>query len=120
MAAWLAAGSVATANHPFHLHVNHFQIVAIHAPQAQGGSAGLGAGGAVADATADADGTMAAAASVDYEVGDWRDTITLPTPGSVTVRWRADDYVGRAMAHCHIFGHSDTGMSLDFEVVHPE
>lgn len=41
--------------HPFHLHTNHYQIVSA--------SHGLG---------------------VDYDVGDWRDTITLPTPGNVT------------------------------------
>jgi len=28
----------------------------------------------------------------------------------VTIRWRADDYTGKSLAHCHIFSHSDTGM----------
>lgn len=36
--------------------------------------------------------------------------------GYVTVRWRADDYVGKSLAHCHILAHVDTGMSLTFEV----
>jgi FtsP/CotA-like multicopper oxidase with cupredoxin domain len=93
-------GAVASVNHPFHLHVNHFQIAAV----AHGADAAGGGGGD---------------ASADYDVGDWRDTVTLPAPGALAVRWAADDYVGRAMAHCHIFGHSDTGMSLDFAVVPP-
>lgn len=106
LAALLAAGAPADTNHPFHLHVNHFQIIAIHAPAQPDGADAL-----------QADRAAAAAAAVDYEVGDWRDTITVPTPGSVTVRWRADDFTGVSMAHCHIFGHSDTGMSMDFEIV---
>lgn len=111
-AAIAAGGAPADTNHPFHLHVNHFQVVAIHAPQPPGGDGRaepwpFGRG---------SDGGAAAAARLDYEVGDWRDTITVPTPGSVTVRWRADDFSGVSMAHCHIFGHSDTGMSMDFEV----
>lgn len=30
----------------------------------------------------------------DWYVGDWRDTISIPAPGNVTVRWRADDFTG--------------------------
>ena len=37
---------------------------------------------------------------VDYDVGDWRDTITLPTPGNVTVRFPAADFDGPSLAHC--------------------
>lgn len=110
-----AGGAVADTNHPFHLHVNHFQVVAIHAPRQRAGAQADGGGLASAE-----DAAAAAAAAIDYEVGDWRDTITVPTPGSVTVRWRADDFDGVSMAHCHIFGHSDTGMSMDFEIVAPQ
>ncbi|KAJ0407792.1 hypothetical protein ATCC90586_006268 [Pythium insidiosum] len=74
-------GSDATKNHPFHIHTNAFQIVAI--------SHGAG---------------------VDYEVGDWRDVIAVPTPGNVTIRLKPMDFVGRIVAHCHITGHSDMGM----------
>jgi hypothetical protein len=38
----------------------------------------------------------------------------------VTVRWRADDYTGMSLAHCHILAHVDTGMSLTFEVYDDE
>mmetsp|Transcript_25582 Transcript_25582/g.59265 ORF Transcript_25582/g.59265 Transcript_25582/m.59265 type:complete len:208 (+) Transcript_25582:1011-1634(+) len=106
----LSSGAFADGNHPFHMHVNHFQIVAINAPAR---SQQNGANGGGINATL----TVAATAAIDYEVGDWRDTISIPTPGSVTIRWQANDFVGKAMAHCHIFGHSDTGMSMDFEVL---
>ena len=73
--------------HPFHLHTNHFQVVA----------------------TSHGDG-------VDYSVGDWRDTITLPTPGNVTIRFRASDFDGPSLAHCHIFSHADLGMLHAFSI----
>mmetsp|Transcript_13541 Transcript_13541/g.36028 ORF Transcript_13541/g.36028 Transcript_13541/m.36028 type:complete len:586 (-) Transcript_13541:52-1809(-) len=73
--------------HPFHVHTNHFQVAA----------------------TSHGDG-------VDYSVGDWRDTITLPTPGNVTVRFRAADFDGPSLAHCHIFSHADLGMLHAFSI----
>ena len=65
---------------------------------------------------------------IDYEIGDWRDSISIPggdsinednggNSGWVKVRWPAMDFTGIAPAHCHIFGHSDTGMSMTFEIV---
>lgn len=80
-------GGPEDTNHPFHLHTNHFQIVDL--------SHGEG---------------------VDYAVGDWRDTITLPTPGWVKIRFRAADYDGPSLAHCHIFSHSDLGMQHKFDI----
>jgi FtsP/CotA-like multicopper oxidase with cupredoxin domain len=74
------------------LHVHHFQIVAIEAAE-----------GAIQ--------------SLDYVVGDWRDTISVPTPGAVTIRWRADDFAGKTLAHCHIFSHAETGMAMVWEAL---
>ena len=79
----------ATTNHPAHVHTNHFQIV----------------------------NSSFSGDNLDWRVGDWRDTISVPTPGFVTVRWRAEDFVGTTLFHCHIFSHSDTGMALPFEIV---
>ncbi|OQR87300.1 hypothetical protein ACHHYP_09146 [Achlya hypogyna] len=70
-------------NHPFHLHSNPFQIVAM--------SHGHG---------------------LDYSVGDWRDTITLPYGGNTTIRFRPTDFTGLVAAHCHILGHADVGMAM--------
>lgn len=78
----------AEKNHPFHLHTNAFQIV-----------------------------DMTHGHGVDYEVGDWRDTILVPTPGNVTIRFRPLDYTGVVAAHCHILGHSDAGMIAGVDMV---
>uniref|UniRef100_K3WE38 Plastocyanin-like domain-containing protein n=1 Tax=Globisporangium ultimum (strain ATCC 200006 / CBS 805.95 / DAOM BR144) TaxID=431595 RepID=K3WE38_GLOUD len=74
-------GELTDKNHPFHLHTNAFQIVA-----------------------------MSHGEGVEYEIGDWRDVILVPTPGNVTIRFRPVDFTGLIVAHCHILGHSDAGM----------
>lgn len=85
----LVDGSVAKSNHPFHLHTNAFQIVA-----------------------------MSHGEGVEYNIGDWRDVISVPTPGNVTIRFRPVDYTGKIVAHCHVLGHSDGGMIAAVEITH--
>ncbi|ETM35755.1 hypothetical protein L914_17392 [Phytophthora nicotianae] len=82
------SGEVTLKNHPFHLHTNAFQIV-----------------------------DMSHGHGVDYEIGDWRDVISVPTPGNVTIRFRPEDYTGIVAAHCHILGHSDAGMIAGVEMI---
>jgi FtsP/CotA-like multicopper oxidase with cupredoxin domain len=122
----VAAGARPTRdNHPFHLHVNHFQIVsASFGPGGEGGggSSGSGGGGSSGGGSGGGGGVGGGgdggvAWLPDWQVGDWRDTITVPAPGNVTVRWRADDFTGVSLAHCHLFSHADTGMAVNFEVV---
>ncbi|OQR88771.1 hypothetical protein THRCLA_10113, partial [Thraustotheca clavata] len=74
-------------NHPFHIHTNPFQIIEITPGK-----------------------------DIDYSVGDWRDTITLPLNGNVTIRFRPVDFTGMIVAHCHIVGHSDAGMIMLIEI----
>lgn len=81
-------GTPVEKNHPFHLHTNAFQIV-----------------------------DMSHGHGIDYEIGDWRDTILVPTPGNVTIRFRPLDYTGVVAAHCHILGHSDAGMIAGVDMV---
>ncbi|CAH0491437.1 unnamed protein product [Peronospora farinosa] len=82
------SGEVTLKNHPFHLHTNAFQIV-----------------------------NMSHGHGIDYEVGDWRDVISVPTPGNVTIRFRPEDYTGIVVAHCHVLGHSDAGMIAGVEMI---
>lgn len=82
-------GSVTQANHPFHLHTNAFQIVA-----------------------------MSHGEGVEYRIGDWRDVISVPTPGNVTIRFRPVDFTGKIVAHCHVLGHSDGGMIAAVAITH--
>lgn len=76
----------ASSNHPFHLHVNPFQVIAI------GGNAGN-------------------ASALDIRVGEWRDTLPIPKYAALTLRFRPDRFVGRALLHCHMVPHQDLGMA---------
>lgn len=40
----------------------------------------------------------------------WRDVISVPAGGQVTVRIRFDAFPGRTVYHCHILDHEDLGM----------
>lgn len=91
----LADGGIATEdNHPFHMHVNHYQVVDSTLPP------GIN--------------------SPDWQVGDWRDTISVLAPGNVTIRFIPQDYTGLTVAHCHLFSHSDVGMVAVFEIIDPQ
>jgi FtsP/CotA-like multicopper oxidase with cupredoxin domain len=84
-----------TVPHPFHIHVNPFQVITITST----------------------DGTP------PYSPGSnniWQDTIDLPpgksnaddsiTPGSVLIRHQFVDFTGTYVLHCHILAHEDRGM----------
>lgn len=83
-------GSMATESHPFHLHTNHFQVVSVASK-----------------------GNFTA----DFEIGDWRDTISVPAPGNVTIRWKPLDFTGKTLLHCHTLMHEDTGMMQAFNII---
>lgn len=46
-------------------------------------------------------------------VGDWVDTLMVPNgPGNTAravVRWRAADFTGKVVLHCHYLPHEDQG-----------
>lgn len=74
--------------HPFHLHTHHFQIIRASTP------------------------------NHDARVGDWRDTVTIPVHGNLTVRFRPLDFAPvTSLAHCHVFSHTDLGMAARYVVV---
>ena len=85
-------GSAGTGNHAFHLHLHHFQVVGVE--------------------------PSPAALGMDAAVGEWRDTVAVPSPGSVTVRFNASDFAGRTLLHCHVVPHEDEGMMAVVEFVH--
>lgn len=89
---WVIVSPV-DAIHPFHIHTNHFQIVAFSATE-----------GPLLD---------------DLRVGDWRDTIPIPINGNVTIRFRPLDFIGTSLAHCHVFVHADLGMMLPYTILNP-
>ncbi len=77
--------NIDTEDHPFHIHQNDFQVVAINGvPQ-------------------------------DFE--GYRDTVTIPRGGSITIRHRYTDFTGKWVYHCHILFHEDHGMMGTIQVI---
>ena len=76
-------------NHPFHIHVNPFQIVSIKNPQGQ--------------------------ELLTEPV--WKDTILIHEGERITVRTRYERFLGKFPLHCHILDHEDQGMMEMLEIV---
>ncbi len=89
--------------HPFHIHVNPFQIVEIYDPNTM---------------------TQPQKLSPPYV---WWDTFAIPppkkladgtvVPGYFKMRSRFADFTGQYVQHCHILAHEDRGMMQLLEVV---
>jgi len=91
-------------SHPFHIHINPFQITEIFDPS-----------------------TMTTP-QVMPQPWVWGDVISIPAsdipkggtvavPGHVKIRSRFVDFPGKFVLHCHILGHEDRGMMQLVEVV---
>lgn len=111
-------------SHPFHIHVNPFQIVSITDPN----------GKDVSDPEAVDD---AGGAPIDPQYrglkGVWKDTLwiksLLPNANApagfsglytIKVRTRYERYIGEFVLHCHILDHEDQGMMQNVAVVLPD
>ena len=81
--------------HPFHIHVNPFQVIAIK--------------------------TSANAQEIELpRPWIWWDNIALPPGGYVRMLSRFLDFSGAYVLHCHILGHEDRGMMEMVNVVSTE
>ncbi|MGN7715045.1 multicopper oxidase domain-containing protein [Agrobacterium radiobacter] len=111
------------ASHPFHIHVNPFQIVSIIDPNGKDVSA--------ADAIDDY--TPSGTGPVDPQYRGlknlWKDTLWIKssaTPTSargmyqVKIRTRYQRYIGAFVLHCHILDHEDQGMMQNIAIVLPD
>ncbi len=97
-------------SHPFHIHVNPFQIVKILDPNGKD----VSAAGAVDDAGGTPDPQYPGLKGV------WKDTLwvkSLIPPATypkgvyqIYVRTRYERYIGEFVLHCHILDHEDQGM----------
>jgi len=85
------------SNHPFHIHVNPFQVVSYTAPCK--------------------DQTSKPAAEARHE---WRDTLYVREGESYTIRSRFQDYAGDSVLHCHILDHEDQGMMMQIRLIDPD
>lgn len=104
-------------SHPFHIHVNPFQVVSVTNPQ------GVDVSGDVDDK----DPTGVNDPQYRGLKGVWKDTLwiknpttTKPTQYTIKVRTRYQRYVGEFVLHCHILDHEDQGMMQNVNIVLPD
>ena len=103
-------------SHPFHIHVNPFEIVSVIGPDGR-------------------DVSEPGSGDPDYAgmKGVWKDTLwvksnvkgltsTEPPKGvyKVTVRTRYERYIGEYVLHCHILDHEDQGMMQNVSIGVPD
>ena len=108
------------ASHPFHIHVNPFQIVRILDPQGRD----VSAPGAVDDAGGTPDPQYPGLKGV------WKDTLWLKSlippqtaPAGIytaVIRTRYQRYIGEYVLHCHILDHEDQGMMQNVRIDLPD
>jgi FtsP/CotA-like multicopper oxidase with cupredoxin domain/peroxiredoxin len=77
-----------TSSHPFHIHVNAFQVV-----------------------------TYIDAQGKTTPMNVWRDTLYIKEHETYTIRSRFRDFVGKTVFHCHILDHEDQGMAMPIEFI---
>lgn len=86
-------------NHPFHIHVNPFQVVSIiNKTTGQEWTDGIYAG----------------------MKGTWKDTLITDPNAVITIRTRYARYIGEFVLHCHILDHEDQGMMQNVQIVLPD
>lgn len=112
--------------HPFHIHVNPFQVVKVLDPSGRD----VSVTGALDD---DEDPATQPDPQYPGIKGVWKDTLWVkslipskkyPVGGrdgtyTVVVRTRYQRYIGEYVLHCHILDHEDNGMMQNVEVVLP-
>jgi len=99
-----------TANHPFHIHVNPFQVVSILGPEDP-----TNARSPIVELSGNSK-------DPDYAnlKGAWKDTIFVKQGYTVKVRSRYERYIGDFVLHCHILDHEDNGMMQNVRVALPD
>lgn len=97
------------ASHPFHIHVNPFQVISILDPS-----------GKEVSTTGAEDGGDPQYAGLK---GVWKDTLWVKNGGgryTITIRTRYQRYVGDFVLHCHILDHEDQGMMQNIRIALPD
>ena len=92
-------------SHPYHIHVNPFEIVEVLDGQGNDVSAVTGPG----DPNSQYRGLK----------GAWKDTIWVQGGHRVKIRTRYERYIGEFVLHCHILDHEDKGMMQNVAIVLP-
>lgn len=87
----LRSADTAVDSHPFHIHVNPFEVVQIEDVSTKR----------------------------IWKVHQWRDTISVDPGKRVTIRIRFRDFPGKTVFHCHTLDHEDQGMMRTLRIVDP-
>lgn len=91
--------------HPYHIHVNPFEVVSIREKLADG-----------------SEGQEVTTGIYAGMKGTWRDTIMVSATDPaviITIRTRYNRYIGKFVLHCHILDHEDKGMMQNVEIYLP-
>jgi L-ascorbate oxidase len=100
----LTAGNNPPVGHPFHIHINPFQIVKILDPS-----------GTDVSVAGEADDPQYANLK-----GAWKDTLFVKPDYQAVIRSRYRRYIGDFVLHCHILDHEDQGMMQNVRIGIPD
>lgn len=99
---WLLTSNF--VGHPFHIHVNPFQIVRILDPSGR-------------DVSVTGEPNDPQYANLK---GAWKDTLFVKQNYIVVMRTRYERYIGDFVLHCHILDHEDQGMMQNIRIAIPD
>lgn len=94
------------ATHPFHIHVNPFQIVELGTVTSYDQNQAISA----------TNPQIQWDTQIDAADRVWWDTIAVQPGTAIKIRHRFWDYYGTYVLHCHVLIHEDQGMMWDVEV----
>ena len=101
--------------HPFHIHVNPFEIFQVLKFAPADGSVDPTSPDSWIDVSEVGSGSQYAGLK-----GAWKDTILVSPSHLVRVRSRYERYIGDFVLHCHILDHEDQGMMENVRVALPD
>ncbi|OEU08286.1 Cupredoxin [Fragilariopsis cylindrus CCMP1102] len=87
--------------HPFHIHVNRFQVKEMGSELST-------------------DKYPVLAEVMNFTENVWRDTVVIPPNGRTRIWVQYKNYTGKTVFHCHFLAHEDTGMMATLFIGAPD
>jgi len=87
--------------HPFHIHVNRFQIKEMGSELSTEKYPVL-------------------KSVLDFDEHEWRDIVVVPPSGRARIWVQYQNYTGKTVFHCHFLAHEDTGMMATLFIGYPK
>ncbi len=111
--------SSSSGSHPFHIHVNPFQIKKITPRVCPTGVEPSAKQYCLPYGTKDDDQYKFLDPQYKDLIGTWKDTLLVSGDVNIEVATRYERYIGEFVMHCHILEHEDQGMMQNVRVVLP-